>query len=91
MSESGSDCCKLLEWDGRVSGMSFSGCGFRASYHLGVIQCFRENGRDILEQIQVFSGTSAGGLCAAVALMESPIDKTLNFIRQMASVYKTNT
>ena len=76
---------KTIEWDGTVRKMSFSGCGFRASYHLGVIQCFRDRGRDLLEQIEVFSGCSAGGLCAALTLLECPVDKGLNFIRQMVS------
>ena len=76
---------KTNEWDGSVRKLSFSGCGFRASYHLGVIQCLRDKGRDLLEQIEVFSGCSAGGLCAALTLLECPIDKALNFIRQMVS------
>ncbi|KAI6659776.1 Patatin-like phospholipase domain-containing protein 4 [Oopsacas minuta] len=32
---------------------------------------------------RVFCGSSAGGLCAAVTLMECPVDKALNFMRQM--------
>ncbi|XP_023280979.1 patatin-like phospholipase domain-containing protein 2 isoform X2 [Seriola lalandi dorsalis] len=67
--------------------ISFSGCGFMATYQLGVAQCFLSYAPWILRTAPSVLGASAGSLVAVTVVCEmNPItirDEMLNFAKQV--------
>ncbi|XP_071950413.1 patatin-like phospholipase domain-containing protein 4 [Antedon mediterranea] len=45
--------------------LSFAGCGFLGTYHVGVIQCLMTHGKGFMKRIRGVGGASAGALVAA--------------------------
>ncbi|XP_033121151.1 patatin-like phospholipase domain-containing protein 4 [Anneissia japonica] len=60
--------------------ISFAGCGFLGTYHVGVIQCLMTHGKGFMKRVRGVGGASAGALVAATLLC-SP--KKLNDAMQL--------
>ncbi|CAK6951543.1 patatin-like phospholipase domain-containing protein 2 [Scomber scombrus] len=67
--------------------ISFSGCGFLATYQLGVAQCLLNYAPRILHKAPFVVGASAGSLVAAAVVCEMSLinirDEMLHFAKQM--------
>ncbi|XP_065199246.1 patatin-like phospholipase domain-containing protein 2 [Sycon ciliatum] len=64
--------------------ISFSGCGFLGIYHIGVIQCLRENAPTLIPRFNFVAGASAGALASLVLLSNCSIEKVCKAILETA-------
>ena len=63
------------ECDDTALNISFSGCGFLGIYHVGVIQCLRENAPSLIPRFKVVAGASAGAIASLVLLSNCPAER----------------
>lgn len=55
--------------------ISFSGCGFLGIYHVGVIQCLRDNAPSLIPRFKIVAGASAGAIASLVLLSNCPAER----------------
>lgn len=78
----------MSEWSSSIRKISFGGCGFRGAYYLGVIQALRYACPELIHQIEVFAGCSAGAIFVGILLLGISIEVALNSIKQLVSLIK---
>ena len=64
--------------------MTFSGCGFLGLYHLGVVNCLRENAPDLLANIKCYGGASAGAFAATALALDLDLTDSTEFVLRIA-------
>lgn len=65
--------------------ITFSGAGFLGIYHIGVVSCLKFYGKNLLDKIECFGGSSAGALTACMLLTDMDLEASVQFVMYLAS------
>ena len=69
--------------------LSFSGCGFQGLYHIGVASCIKKHAPYLFEG--KVAGCSAGGLIAACAICECPLEDATRWSLELVRRARSRT
>ena len=79
--------CRTLPRTSKISSLGFSGAGFLASYHLGVVKCFQQQ-QGLLSSSKTFlplTGVSAGALVSSAVAAGVEADDGMEAVLEVAA------